>query len=146
MPVVRWVRLSPETVKSGRGNQFEDFGGDFLLEGNRGRFFASLAAGSSANVVMSVRGEHFMAQVDYSEMHWKVARRKLASAMPLYRYGADYETIEQGRLEIPTMDAVTEAWVLGRVQLPTLEHALSSHRLLDSLLQAGGARPPYRFT
>jgi predicted dehydrogenase len=146
MPAVSWVRLSPEAVKSGRGDQFEDFGGDFVLEGGRGRLFASLTASSSANVIMSVRGEHFMAQVDYSDMQWKLARRKIASTMPLYRYGADYETIEHGRLEIPAMDAVTEAWALGSVQLPKLEHALSSHRLLDTLLQAGGARPPYRFT
>lgn len=146
MPTVRWVHLSPEAVKSGRGNQFEDFGGEFVLEGRRGRLLASLAAGSSANVVMSVRGEHFMAQVDYGEMQWKVSRRKVASAMPLYRYGADYETIEQGSLEIPAMDSVTEAWALGRIQLPTLECALRPHHLLDNLLQAGGARPPYRFT
>jgi hypothetical protein len=146
MPTVRWVHLSPEAVKSGRGNQFEDFGGEFVLEGPRGRLLASLTAGSSANVVMSVRGEHFMAQVDYGEMHWKVSRRRITSAMPLYRYGADYETIEQGSLEIPTMDSVTETWALGGVQLPTLECALAPHYLLDNLLQAGGVRPPYRFT
>jgi predicted dehydrogenase len=146
MPSVRWVHLSPEAVKSGRGHQFEDFGGDFVLEGPRGRLLASLAAGSSANVVMSVRGQHFMAQVDYGEVQWRVSRRKVASVMPSYRYGVDYEIIEQGSLEIPAMDSVTAAWALGKVQLPTLAHALRSHHLLDSLLQSGGVRPPYRFT
>jgi len=146
MPAVRWATLSAETVKSGRGPQFEDFGGDFVLEGPRGRLLASLSAGSSANVVMTVRGEHFMAQVDYNEMQWKISRRKADSTMPFYRYGADYEIVEQGRLEIPAMDAVTEGWALGRIDLPVLEQALVTHRLLDEILRAGGAHPPYRFT
>jgi predicted dehydrogenase len=146
MPAVRWANLSAETVKSGRGQQFEDFGGDFVLEGSRGRLFASLSAGSSANVVMTVRGEHFMAQVDYNEMQWKISRRRADSTMPFYRYGADYKIVEQGRLEIPAMDAVTEGWALGRIDLPVLEQALVTHRLLDEILRAGGAHPPYRFT
>jgi predicted dehydrogenase len=146
MPTVRWVHLSPEVVKSGRGQQFEDFGGEFVLEGPRGRLLASLAAGSSTNVVMTIRGEHFMAQVDYGEMYWKISRRKVASAMPLYRYGADHEVIEEGKLEIPTMDYLTEIWALGGIRLPSLEHALRPHHLLNNLLQAGGAKPPYRFT
>lgn len=146
MPQVRWARLSRETVKSGRGAQFEDFGGDFVLEGRRGRLLASLSAESSANVVVNVRGKHFMAQIDYNDFQWKLARRKPDSTMPFYRYGADYEVIEQGRLDIPVMDAVSEAWALGQLSLPTLEKALLTHRLLDDLLQAGGARPPYRFT
>jgi len=145
-PAVRWATLSSEFVRSGRGNQFEDFGGDFVLEGSRGRLLASLAADSSAGVVMTVRGEHFMAQVDYGDMQWKFARRKPESTLPFYRYGADYEIVEQGRLEIPAMDAVTEAWALGRIDLPVLEQALVTHRLLDEILRVGGAHPPYRFT
>lgn len=145
-PTVRWATLSTETVRSGRGQQFEDFGGDFVLEGNRGRLLASLAADSSAGVVMSVRGRHFMAQVDYGDMQWKVARRKPESTLPFYRYGADYDIVEQGRLEIPAMDAVTENWALGRIDLPILDRALVTHHLLDEILRAGGAYPPYRFT
>lgn len=146
IPTVRWATLSTVMVKSGRGVQFEDFGGDFVLDGHRGRLLASLSAGSSANVVMTVRGKHFMAQVDYNDMLWKIARRKAESTMPFYRYGADYEIIEQGRLEIPAMDAVTEDWALCRIDLPVLEQALVTHRLLDEILRAGGAHPPYQFT
>ena len=145
-PSVRWAELSKSRVASGRGEQFVDFGGDFVLEGTRGRLLASLSADSSSGVVMTVRGEHFMAQVDYSDLQWKLARRKPGSLLPNYRYGADYEIVEQGELEIPAMDAVTEAWALGRIQLPGLEQALVTHRLLDELLRAGGAQPPYCFT
>lgn len=146
MPDLHWADLSSEKVQSGRGKQFEDFGADFALSSSRGRLLASLEAGSSAGVMMTVRGEHFIAQVDYADLQWKVARRKPDSALPNYRYGADYEVVEQGRLEIPAMDAVTEAWSLDKLQLPTLEQALMTHRLLDRVLRAGGATPPYRFT
>lgn len=143
---VAWVSLSTETVKSGRGQQFEDFGGSFVAETRRGRLMASLEADSSANVIMTVRGQHFMAQVDYGDLTWKVVRRKADSALPFYRYGADYEIVEQGKLELPAMDAVTEAWAKGEQTLLRLEQALPVHRLLDDILRAGGAQPPYRFT
>lgn len=146
LPVVRWVNLSNDMVKSGRGEQFEDFGGDFVVESPCSCLLASLSAESSANVLMSVRGEHFVAQVDYNEMYWKIARRKVESDAPLYRYGADYEVVEQGHLEIPSMDAVTESWSLGQIDLPSIEQALITHHLLDEILRAGGAKPPYRFT
>lgn len=145
-PAVRWATLSAEMVKSGRGNQFEDFGGNFVLEGSRGRLLASLTADSSAGVVMTVRGKHFTAQVDYGDWQWKIARRKPESTLPFYHYGTDYEIVEQGRLEIPAMDAVTESWALGKIDLPLLEQTLVTHRLLDQILRAGGAHPPYRFT
>lgn len=145
-PSVCWAELSKSMVASGRGGEFEDFGGDFVVEGARGRLLASLSADSSSGVVMTLRGEHFMAQVDYSDLQWKVARRKLESTLPLYRYGADYEVVEQGRLDIPAMDAVTERWALGSIDLPVLQQALVTHGLMDEILRAGGAQPPYRFT
>lgn len=146
VPEVQWASLSKESVKSGRGAQYEDYGGDFVLVGARGRMLASLSAASSAGVVMTVRGEHFMAQVDYSDLQWKIVRRKQGSTLPYYRYGAEYEMVEQGKLDIPPMDMVTEHWALEKLSLPTLEQALATHRLLDAVLRAGGAQPPYRFT
>ena len=45
MPALRWANLS--TIgQSGRGPQFEDFGGDFVLEGPRGNCL-SLSAGTA---------------------------------------------------------------------------------------------------
>ncbi len=146
MPEVAWARLSSESVASGRGPQFEDFGGDFVLQGARGKLLASLEAGSSANVIMTVRGAHFMAQVEYGGKVWKLSRRKPDSTLPNFRYGADYEVIEEGKLELPTMDHVTGLWATDRLQLSKLANALETHRLLDRILRAGGAKPPYRFT
>ncbi len=143
---VVWSRLSNEPVISGRGEQFLDYGGEFVVQGVRGTLLAALSATSSANVVMTVRGTHLIATVDYSDFTWKLVQRKRTSAMPKYRYGADYEVIEEGALDIPAMDLATESWALGREVLPTLNEALASHNLLIDVLKAGGAQPPYRFT
>lgn len=146
MPDVTWSELSKTSVASGRGANFTDFGGDFVLSGRRARLLASLEAGSSANVVMSVRGAHFLAQVDYTDMRWKISSRKPDSVLPNYRYGADYVVEEEGPIGIPAMDAITHDWALGLIELPGLEQALKTHDLLDRILQAGGARPPYQYT
>ncbi len=146
MPSVVWSTLSKEGIASGRGSDFEDFGADFILKGSRGKLFASLEAGSSANVVMTVRGSHFIAQVDYADREWKLAQRKPESKLPNYKYGADYRIIEQCKLQLPTMDSVTELWALDRLQLSPLVSAIEPHLLLERILRIGGALPPYRFT
>jgi predicted dehydrogenase len=146
VPDVTWSELSKTVVASGRGAQFTDFGGDFVLTGPRSRLMASLEAGSSANVVMTVRGAHFLAQVDYTDKRWKVSTRKKDSAMPNYRYGADYAVDEEGSFSIPGMDTLSQEWASGMIQMPTLAQALVTHDLLDRLLQAGGAKPPYQYT
>jgi predicted dehydrogenase len=145
-PQVVWASLSDDVVRSGRGAQFRDYGGEFVLRGSRGTLLASLEAGSSANVVMTVRGAHFVALMDYTDMRWKLSRRRSGSALPNYRYGADYEVVEEGPLSIVAMDVLTEQWALGRVQLPPVDQACVVHRLLTDILLAAGARPPYSFT
>ena len=146
MPNVTWSELSKTLVASGRGAQFTDFGGDFVLTGPRARLMASLEAGSSANVLMTVRGAHFLAQVDYTDMRWKISTRKKDSALPNYRYGADYILEDDGLVNVPAMDKVTHDWAVGLIQMPGLARAVKTHDLLDRILQAGGAKPPYQYT
>ena len=146
MPDVAWSELSKTVVASGRGAQFTDFGGDFVLSGPRSRLMASLEAVSSANVLMSVRGAHFLAQVDYTDMRWKISSRKKDSTLPNYRYGADYILEEEGLINIPPMDQVTHDWATGLIDMPGLAQAVKTHDLLDRILRAGGAQPPYQYT
>ena len=146
MPDVTWSELSKTLVASGRGAQFTDFGGDFVLSGSRALLMASLEAGSSANVLMTVRGAHFLAQVDYTDMRWKISSRKRDSTLPNYRYGADYILEEEGLINIPSMDQVTHDWATGLIDMPGLAQAVKTHDLLDRVLQAGGAQPPYQYT
>ena len=94
---------------------------------------------------MTVRGAHFLAQVDYTHMHWKISSRKSNSNLPNYRYGAEYD-MEESALIIPAMDDVTHDWALDLIEMPDLSRALKTHDLLDRILQAGGARPPYQYT
>lgn len=145
VPAVLWSSVPPEIVGSGRGDEFQDRGAEFVLLGRRGRLLASLEPASSASVVMTVRGAHFIAHVDYTDMRWKVARRRPGSSLPNYRYGADYEVIEDGPFDLPPMDALTEAWAGGVLQMSPLDQACAAHRLLGEILTAGGVRPPYSF-
>lgn len=146
VPEVTWSELSTTRVASGRGEQFTDFGGDFVLTGRRSRLMASLEAGSSANVLMTVRGSHFLAIVDYTDKRWKIHMRKSASNMPNYRYGADYAVDEEGTFRIPAMDTLSHDWASGVIEMPGLALAMKTHDLLDRILQAGGARAPYQYT
>lgn len=145
-PDVIWSAVSEGTIKSGRGPQFRDYGAEFVLRSARGTLLASLDAASSANVTMVVRGEHFVAQMDYTDVTWKLSRRRLDSQLPNYRYGADYEVVEHGPLAILQMEELAEMWARGEVRLPTVEQACHVHRLLAIILAAGGAPAPYAFT
>lgn len=145
MPAVRYARLDPELVPSGRG-AFPDFGGTALLEGTRGTFFLSCAATSSAPRMLTVQGDHFRAWIDDHDGGWRMIERAPDSALPNYRYGADYRTLAEGRLATPSMEDITRDWSLGKTKLASLPEALAAHNLLFAILRAGGARPPYRFT
>jgi predicted dehydrogenase len=146
MPVVTWSELSKTLIASGRGPQFTDYGGDFVLTGPRARLMASLEAGSSANVLMTVRGAHFLAQVDYTDMRLKISSRKPDSSLPNYRYGAEYVLDEESVFSIPAMHEISQSWATGVIQMPDLAQAVKTHDLLDRILQAGGAKPPYQYT
>ena len=147
MPTIVWCSLSKEAIASGRGAQFRDYGGQFVLQGSRGTLMASLDATSSADAVMTVRGEHFMAQIDYAiGRRWKLACRQADSALPVYRCGGDYSIVEDGQAVVPTMDELTMSWALQRLQMSPLGQACAAHRLLIDILIAGGARPPFSFT
>jgi hypothetical protein len=145
-PAVRFADICEEMVSSGRGDEFKDFGGDFVVEGSKGRLFASFSSKSSAGPVMVVRGEHFLVEVDYVNWRWKVMQRKSSSSLPLYRYGADYELVREEKLSIPTVEDVTMGWVRGHYDLPTLSASMPAHNLLNEILISGGKFPPYQFT
>lgn len=146
MPEIRYCKLSQTRIASGRGERFWDFGGTFLLESPRSAFFCSVSADSSAPSMLTLRGNHFAAWVDESDRTWRVMERSPESALPNYRYGADYRITAEGKANALPLDEVTRLWVSGEVNLPGLDEALAVHDLLDRILLAGGATPPYHFT
>lgn len=138
--------LSDVSVASGRGAEFQDLGGSFLVTCSKGSFFCSLGAESSAPPTVSLRGDHFICWVDEADLNFKLKARRKDSVKPNYLYGHDYETVDQGTLALMPLDQVTEGWAAGRIALPTLSTGLDAHRLLFGILEASGASKPYRFT
>lgn len=143
---VPWSQLSDVPVASGRGARFRDYGGRFVVETPRGALLCSGASESSAPVSMCIRGDHFAAWIDESDLTWRLTVRDPASRLPNYRYGGEYRVEAQGPLDVPPLDVVTERWARGEAALPSLAESMPAHRLLERILRAGGAAPPYAYT
>jgi len=133
-------------VASGRGTDIADFGGRFLVENERGAFYCAGSATSSAGVVFSLTGEHFMAFVDETDLTWRLKARKAGSDLPYYRCGHEYEVIADETAAVEYMSTSTGRWAMGELELPGLDDVMASHRLLHDILKAGGAEPPYSYT
>lgn len=143
---VLFCQLDDSSVASGRGSQFLDYGGRFLLRSGKATLFCSASASSSAPVMVTVRGDHFTVLVDETDLTWKILRRSPDSKLPNYRYGADYAVIEHGPFHIDNLDVVTERWIRREAALPSLEEAMPAHRLLHQILEAGGTKQPFYYT
>jgi hypothetical protein len=143
---VQWARLNEERLASRRGPDFFDFGGEFLVKGQRGTFFGSLSAHSSAAPVLSLRGDHFLATVDEGTQSFVLRCRDSESKKPVTLYGQDYSGLVEGAIEGTDHATLTERWAKRQITLPTIAMALRSHALLFGLLSTGGAKPPYHFT
>jgi predicted dehydrogenase len=143
---ILFCELDEQRVASGRGSQYLDYGGRFLLRTGNISLFCAANAESSAPVLLTVRGDHFIVLLDETNLSWKVLKRSPDSKLPNYRCGADYSVMEQGALLVENLDVVTERWIERTVELPTLAEALPAHRLLERILKAGGAKPPFSYT
>lgn len=143
---VVFSRLDEARVPSGRGPAIVDFGGRFLLENQKGSFFCSGSATSSAGISFSLRGQHFLAWVDETDLSWKLMVRKPGSQAPVYRCGFEYEIEAQEVAKVDGMDVSTGKWAKGELDLPSLNDVLPAHDLLHRILAEGGAEPPYGYT
>lgn len=143
---IQYCELDKAMVASGRGSQFADYGGRFLLRSGNINLFCATGANSSAPVMLTVRGDHFLAMVDETNLSWKVLRRSPVSSLPNYRYGGDYDPVEEGPFHVDSLDVITQRWMEGSAELPSLTQALPAHRLLHGILISGGAKPPFSYT
>lgn len=143
---IQFCNIDKMMVASGRGRQFADYGSRFLLRAGNISLFCATSANSSAPVMVTVRGDHFLALVDETNLTWKVLCRSDASSLPNYRYGGDYEVVEQGPFHIDNLDVITQHWMEGTAELASLTAALPAHRLLHEILISGGAKPPFNYT
>lgn len=143
---VVYSHLCENPVESGRGKEFRDFGGTFVLKKGEHFFQASLSSDSSATTALTVRGDHFLAWVDESNFNYRLRIRQSSSKKPNYLYGQDYETHEEGVVKLLTHDEITEKWVTNPNFLPTFQEGLVAHNLIFEILKKGGALGPYCFT
>lgn len=143
---VEYARLSTTSIGSGRGPEFSDFGGTFLIGNGRSSLFCSLSAESSAPPLFVLRGDHFIASFDEFDLGYRLASRHPESRNPNYLCGRDYSIVDQGTMGILPFEQVTARWADGTLVLPDFEDAFAAHQLLFSILEAAGRAPPYAFT
>ncbi len=143
---VRYARLFETMIPSGRGERFLDFGGQFIVENERGLMTSLCVPDSSVAPLMVVAGPHFSATIDERTLDWTLAVRKAGSTAPVYRCGFEYEVLVAGPMDFIAMDTVTGLWADGAIELPNLHEALAAHRLLHAILDAADAPRPYRYT
>jgi predicted dehydrogenase len=143
---VRYARLFETMIASGRGGRFRDFGGQFIVENERGLMSSLCMPDSSVAPVMVVAGPHFSATIDERTLDWTLAVRKIGSTAPVYRCGFEYEVLACGPMDFIAMETATGLWAEGAIELPNLNEALAAHRLLHAILDVGDAPRPYRYT
>ena len=145
-PAVKWVDLSENLIESGRGKEFYDFGANFVITSSKGKLLSSITANSSSNVILTIKGKHFIITVNYGNLTWNIMERRCSLDVPMYRYGLNYETVENGIFDIPNNDTFIKNWTQDNLKLPDLEIANLSHKCIEEILVNGGINPPYRFT
>jgi hypothetical protein len=64
--------------------------------------------------------------------------RDRESALPPFRYGADYERSDAPALEADDLVRSTERWACGERVHPSVELSVRAHDLLFDLLETGG--------
>lgn len=138
--------LDAEPIASGRGAEFRDYGGRALYGFDDGsRLFLSCDAASPAPMqativhaqVESVLLLHDARAVEY--------RRDPASALPPYRYGADFERSEAPALEADDLWRSTEQWAAAiaagkPAPQPPVGLSVGAHDLLFDLVETSGER------
>ena len=146
MPIVNWADISQKFIESGRGKEFYDYGANFVLSSSKGKMLSSITANSSSNVVLTIKGKHFLITVNYGNLTWNIMERRRNLNIPLYKYGSHYKTVKNGTFNIPTIDTFIENWTQNKLKLPNLKIANLSHKCIENILVSCGINPPYSFT
>ncbi|MFN4276619.1 MAG: Gfo/Idh/MocA family oxidoreductase [Ferrovibrio sp.] len=133
-------------IQSGRGSQFQDYGGRGLFAFPDGsRLFLSCTAASSAPTAFSILGPHLHWVVDQhadtASQHWRTPD----SRKPNYLYGADYETRSARGLEQADLAEQTSEWLAALLagrnpSNPLLSQTAPAYELLFDLLEISGRR------
>lgn len=133
--------VEPETIASGRGPQFRDYGGRGLFAFEDGsRLYLSVRAASSAPTSCAIVGPACHWLIDQDGDTAIVRRRKPGSVKPNYLYGQDYEAVTETGAEAIDLVRLTGEWLHSLrggppCRIPTLQQAAPAHELLFDLLE-----------
>ena len=138
-------KLDRTPIASGRGDQFQDFGGYGLFEfDDESTLYLSVGAESSASVVCVISQGHQQLVIDYLD-GVSLHQREANTAHPNYLYGQGYVTRQDSNFFNIDASAQTCLWLqhvkgARKSKLPSLNEAVTGHELLFDLLEIGGKR------
>lgn len=140
-----WGEIYPEPVKSGRGQQFKDFGGCgvFALGEHGSRLILTQNSQSSVPTMVNIVDEHRLLVIDQFSGEAHDAKRDLASTKPHYLYGQDYDRTTVSDTEAVDWPTVTCSWLDSltgdaECHLPKLDECIVAHKLMYDLLETSG--------
>jgi predicted dehydrogenase len=132
--------IDDETIPSGRGPQFGDFGGfavmDYLAADGEKLARCHFILGSQSTVLgpWEIVGKHGRILIDEFEQTRFNKYRKADSELPIQRYAGDYLPIETEKFEVPFLNDLTEEWltqlIKGNSILPEIKETLTVHRAM----------------
>jgi predicted dehydrogenase len=131
--------IEKQTLSSGRGSDYADFGGWCTIKFYNkkvevGRAHLSITTQSSAFGNWEIITPHGQIIIDEisQKRHQKI--RKKESKLPIERYGSDYLPMESSEFISPFLGDLTSLWIdsifKGKSNLPTISESIKIHQLM----------------
>jgi predicted dehydrogenase len=135
-----YAEIEPTMLPSGRGIEFGDFGGIAIIkfydatQSYLGRATISLSSTSTVFGGWEIIGSHGRIRINELEGARVDILRSEDSAMPVYRYAADYLPPNNIHIESPMLSELTKLWLQNLSNnintLPVLKETLKVHKLM----------------
>lgn len=142
---IQSCEIDPQTIPSGRGLEFADFGGWAVIRFFKnqeilGRALISISARSTVFGGWDIVGSHGRILLDEIQQKRIDILRKADSSMPISRYAADYLQPLEKKIESPFLGELTKVWlenlIKGNAVLPEIKESQKVHKLIFEWLSA----------
>jgi predicted dehydrogenase len=143
--IIKSCEIDTAVLPSGRGPQFNDFGGWAVIEFQKlgqllGRAFVSISARSTAFGGWDIVCPHGRITIHEILQQRVDTLRKPDSEMPVNRYAADYMEPIISKIESPFLGDLSAIWleqlIAGHAVLPEVKESLKVHQLMFDWLSA----------
>ena len=142
---VMYAEVDEETIPSGRGSNFLDFGGAIYLKlfsKNKivAKVYFSLSSSSTSFGIWEFLGDNARITINELEQIKILNLRNPKSTLPKNRYAADYLKPEMEPFISPNLSLLTTEWIesiaTNKESLPNISESLISHEVLFEWLNA----------